>query len=190
MIKPPIYDRPVRPPIPAAPPNIPYQVILADPPWATYGESRAEFPNMRLEDIAAIPVRKWLASDAVVLLWVPNWQLPKGLFVLEAWGVKYRTIGFVWVKTNGKRSLISGTGFWTRPGVEICLLGSCGSPIKTKTPGARSAKVNQVVLGPRQQFARKPGIHEQIESMLGGPYLEMFARRKQKGWDVWGNEVN
>jgi hypothetical protein len=22
-----------------------------------------------------------------------------------------------------------------------------------------------------------------------GPYLELFARRKRPGWDVWGNEV-
>lgn len=25
--------------------------------------------------------------------------------------------------------------------------------------------------------------------MSDGPYLELFARRRQPGWDVWGNEV-
>ena len=28
-----------------------------------------------------------------------------------------------------------------------------------------------------------------IENLLEGPYIELFARRKTKGWDAWGNEV-
>ena len=28
-----------------------------------------------------------------------------------------------------------------------------------------------------------------IERCSPGPYLELFARRKRLGWDVWGNEV-
>lgn len=28
-----------------------------------------------------------------------------------------------------------------------------------------------------------------IEKVSYGPFLEMFARERHEGWDVWGNEV-
>ena len=28
-----------------------------------------------------------------------------------------------------------------------------------------------------------------IEEITDVPRIELFARRKRKGWDVWGNEV-
>lgn len=46
-------------------------------------------------------------------------------------------------------------------------------------------------LTPRREHSRKPdGIHERIERLVAGPYLELFARQKRPGWDVWGNEVD
>ena len=32
-------------------------------------------------------------------------------------------------------------------------------------------------------------MYKHIENLLEGPYIELFARQKTKGWDVWGNEV-
>ena len=29
-----------------------------------------------------------------------------------------------------------------------------------------------------------------IERISGGPYLELFARRAQPGWDAWGNQID
>ena len=38
--------------------------------------------------------------------------------------------------------------------------------------------------------SHKPELfREIIESMSHPPYLELFARQKTDGWDVWGNEV-
>ena len=28
-----------------------------------------------------------------------------------------------------------------------------------------------------------------LEALVGGPYLEMFARSVRPGWSAWGNEV-
>ena len=47
--------------------------------------------------------------------------------------------------------------------------------------------------GKHQELLDK-NIHNQvmlqhIEKMLEGPYIELFARRKRKGWTSWGNEV-
>lgn len=30
---------------------------------------------------------------------------------------------------------------------------------------------------------------EIVERVSPGPWLEMFARRRRVGWDVWGNEA-
>ena len=44
---------------------------------------------------------------------------------------------------------------------------------------------------PRRRHSEKPdeffGLVEQISP---GPYLELFARRRRPGWDVWGNEID
>jgi N6-adenosine-specific RNA methylase IME4 len=43
--------------------------------------------------------------------------------------------------------------------------------------------------GPRSQpQAEEP--YAIIERCSPGAYLELFARRSQPGWHVWGNEVN
>jgi N6-adenosine-specific RNA methylase IME4 len=46
------------------------------------------------------------------------------------------------------------------------------------------------LFAPLQDHSHKP--EEQfavIERVSPGPYLELFARRRQPGWDIWGNEV-
>ncbi len=32
-------------------------------------------------------------------------------------------------------------------------------------------------------------IHERIERLVAGPYLELFARQSRPGWTTWGNEA-
>jgi len=44
---------------------------------------------------------------------------------------------------------------------------------------------------PRGKHSQKPeGFQDMIEKVSPGPYVELFARRKRPGWDVWGNEVD
>jgi N6-adenosine-specific RNA methylase IME4 len=50
---------------------------------------------------------------------------------------------------------------------------------------------NGTLCAPVQEHSHKP--EEQfsiIERCSPGPYLELFARRKQPGWDAWGNQVD
>ena len=85
-----------------------YGVIYADPPWtfATYsakGKGRspeAHYDCMGFGDICNIPVADWAAPDAVLLLWVTDPLLPKGLELIERWGFTYKTVGFYWAKQN------------------------------------------------------------------------------------------
>lgn len=102
-------------------------------------------------------------------------------------GLYYKTVAFVWVKQNKKSdSLFWGMGYWTRSNVELCILATKGSPKRV------DAGVHQVVVSHIEEHSRKPGeVHERIRRLMGDvPKIELFARRKAEGFDVWGNEVD
>ncbi len=40
-----------------------------------------------------------------------------------------------------------------------------------------------------QELIDPEKMHRMIEKVSYGPRIELFAREKHKGWDVWGNEV-
>lgn len=47
------------------------------------------------------------------------------------------------------------------------------------------------VIEPIREHSRKPDcVHERIERLVVGPYLELFARQRRRGWDSWGDEVD
>jgi len=58
-------------------------------------------------------------------------------------------------------------------------------------PKRLSASVSQVIKYPRLKHSEKPSIvRDKIVELLGDlPRIELFARQKTDGWDVWGNEV-
>ena len=77
-----------------------------------------------------------------------------------------------------------GLGVYLRNAAEYVLFGTRG-----KAPILFKAQPNWL-FAPVQRHSQKP--EEQyaiIERCSPGPYLELFARRKQLGWDVWGNEI-
>jgi N6-adenosine-specific RNA methylase IME4 len=187
-----------------------YRVIYADPPWrfATYSDkgkgrsAEAHYDCLTVEQIKAIPVRQWVADDAALLLWATDPLLPHALAVIEAWGFTYKTVGFYWVKLNKsvagrlsgdllggngplltERDFFTGLGFWTRANPEPCLLATRGHPKR------RAGDVPKLLLAPRREHSRKPEeAYERIQRLLPGPYLELFARQSQPGWDSFGNQ--
>jgi N6-adenosine-specific RNA methylase IME4 len=118
-------------------------------------------------------------------MWATNPTLPQALEVITAWGFTYKTVAFTWAKTTKDGSGFPiGCGFWTRANPEMCLLGTRGHPKRL------SASVRQLIVSPRREHSRKPDeIYDQIEELVAGPYLELFARSQRPGWDAWGNEV-
>jgi N6-adenosine-specific RNA methylase IME4 len=39
----------------------------------------------------------------------------------------------------------------------------------------------------KREHSRNPDhVRERIERLLGGPYIELFARETRYGWDCWG----
>lgn len=78
-----------------------------------------------------------------------------------------------------------GLGYWTRANSEVCLLGTRGKPKR------KDNTVRQGIIEPIRQHSRKPDcVHERIERLVAGPYVELFARQKRPNWDVWGNQTD
>jgi N6-adenosine-specific RNA methylase IME4 len=139
---------------------------------------------MSLDDIKALQVAERAAPDCVLLLWAIDPMLHVAFDVITAWGFTYKTVGFYWVKTNRDGSPFMGLGHWTRTNPEPCLLATRGNPRR------RSASVRKLITAPRREHSRKPEeAYERIESLLAGPYLELFARQQRPGWESWGHEA-
>lgn len=172
-----------------------YGTIYADPPWSFENYSEAgegKNPNqhygcMDIEDIKKLPVGHLAAKDCILFLWVTDPLLQEGLEVMKAWGFEFKTVAFTWAKrakTNQDKWHM-GTGYWTRANPEMCLLGVNGKPKR------KSCSVRQLITDPIREHSRKPDrIRPDIEALVDGPYLELFARQNIEGWDCWGNQTD
>lgn len=173
-----------------------YRAIYADPPWRfrTWSETnQAKSPSrhydlMTTEDLKRLPVGEMAAPDAALFMWAVNPMIPQALDVMAAWGFKYATVAFTWAKrTPTDRAWHFGLGYWTRQNTEQCLLGVRGKPKVLKSAGS----VRQLIVEPRREHSRKPDrVRADIESLISGPYLELFARSTAPGWDSWGNQTD
>ena len=169
----------------------PYQIIYADPPWrydqkGLQGAAEKHYSTMSLEDICKLPVGSISAKDSILFLWATFPQLPAALRVISAWGFKYKTVAFLWLKKNRKAdSWFFGLGFWARGNAEVCLLATRGHPKR------QSSKIHQFIISPIEAHSKKPDIvRDKIVELAGDvPRIELFARQTTPGWDVWGNEV-
>ena len=63
---------------------------------------------------------------------------------------------------------------------------------KKGTPKRYSNKVHQLIFSPIEGHSKKPDIvRDKIVELVGDlKRIELFARHKTEGWDVWGNEVD
>ena len=152
-----------------------YDVIYADPPWkyrkySGKGEGKRTAENhydcMELKDLKEMPVKKIAKKDCMLFMWVTFPCLKEGLELMEAWGFKYKTCGFVWVKRNKKSdSWFFGLGHYTRANAEICLIGTKGHP------KVKSRSVSQICDARVAEHSKKPDeIRDRIVKIAGGGY--------------------
>ena len=159
-----------------------FRTILADPPWDVQqkGErgAQAHYQLMNLASIKAMPIQDLAAPDAHLWLWVTNATLRAGFDVMEAWGFTPRS-PLTWVKPR------LGLGQYLRNATEHLILGTRGSaPVRYRAqPTWMFAPLQDHSHKPEEQYAV-------VERISDGPYLELFARRRQPGWAVWGNQID
>lgn len=171
-----------------------YNIIYADPPWKykVYSKkglgrsAESHYPTMDLEAIKALPIDNLADKDCALFLWVTFPCLQEAFEVIKSWGFTYKTVAFVWIKLNRiSNSLFWGMGYWTRANAEFCILATKGHPKR------QSCKVHQVVVTHIEEHSKKPSVvRDRIVELMGElPKIELFARQKTQGWDIWGNEL-
>lgn len=176
-------------------PQARYSTILIDPPWRFANRTGKVAPEhrrlhryrtMTLDEIKALPVPPLANDKSHLYLWAPNALLAEGLEVMRAWGFTYKT-NLVWYKIRKDGGPDGrGVGFYFRNVTELLLFGVRGG-LRTLKPGRRQVNVIPVR---KQEHSRKPEIfYDLIEQCSPGPFLELFARYRQPGWDQWGDEL-
>lgn len=156
--------------------------IYADPPWAyanqsTRGSTDNHYETMTVEQICAMPISNLAADAAHLHLWTTNaflFECPK---ILEAWGFEFRST-FVWVKPQ------MGMGNYWRNSHEIMVLG-----IRGGLTAASKSEMSWIEARRGRHSAKPQQVRERVMRLSPGPYLELFGRRKEDGWTVFGNQV-
>lgn len=196
-----------------------FGAILADPPWRfktwsakgrdrcpdapmTRNEQRQNRPErhyatLTRDELHALPVGEVASRASLLFLWAIDPMLAEALQLGASWGFQFKTVAFYWAKLRREgstRHLLHdepahklfpmGTGYWTRPNPEQCLLFTRGKPKRI------ARDVRKLIIDRRREHSRKPDcVHERIERLVAGPYLELFARQSRPGWTTWGNEA-
>jgi len=75
-------------------------------------------------------------------------------------------------------------GRWLRSQTEHCILAIKGKPFYHNTTQSTLLKQQ------RTKHSEKPSsFYELVEKVCAGRKLDYFARKKRKGWDVFGDEI-
>lgn len=173
-----------------------YQIIYADPPWSYYNDTNAEsncttikgmrrppYSVMGSSEIMKLPIKNISADNCILFIWTTDYHLKRCLNIIEAWGFTYKTVGFAW----NKKCCFMGA-YTMKSGIELCLLATTGKDIHRLV---KKHNIKSLIETPRQAHSKKPDeVRNRIVELMGNlPRIELFARQKTDGWDVWGNEV-
>lgn len=165
-----------------------YNIIYADPAWDVKKIKRKvrpnqvefDYPTMSLEEIKALPVQNLADDNCVLFLWTTQAYLPKAFEVISSWGFRYqRTI--TWDKQNGMCLF----GFHNR--TEFLLFGYRGK--LEMYPKRKTVPTLFQISSKKLRHSQKPDEIRKAIEVFGENKIELFARQKTDGWDVWGNEV-
>ena len=177
--------------------------------------AESHYPLLNIESIKGLHVDHLAKSPAVLALWVPSSHIHNGIATLESWGFNPKQT-WIWIKTKNsplgnlkkelKRELKNSNdileyvdkfnineilsfnmGHTFRQTHEVCLIGTRGTGL-SKVIQNRSQR--SVFLGPAKKHSTKPeALQDSLDIMFPNTNkLELFARRKRKGWTCVGNQ--
>ena len=173
--------------------NDKYSVIVADPAWQyragrnTHTHTDPHYATMGLDEMMSMPVAEYADSGCLLFMWATGPFLGHAVEMVSAWGFKYVSVAFTWVKTTKAGNPAMGVGYYTRSNAEYVLLGKRGKV----EPQDRA--VHSIVMTRRTKHSQKPEeVQDRIERLVGPgrSMLELFARRQRPGWTCSGLELN
>lgn len=164
-------------------PDKKYSIIYADPPWSysdsgCSGAAAAQYATMSINELKQLPVNPAgggiAADDCVLFMWATYPKMQEALDLIEAWGFKYKSIAFQWIKQNRSgNGYFFGLGRWTRGNTEPCLIAIKGKPKRI------SAGVGQLVFSPLRRHSQKPAeVRDKIVELMGDlPRIELLPEK-------------
>lgn len=176
-----------------------YDLIYIDPPWSYFGShtkmgaAGRHYNLMSQNEICSLNIKSILKKNGMVLVWATGPRLDFAFEAIKSWGLYYRGVAFVWVKTNKDKTIINGQGVFptfTKPTSEYVLYATTcktGRPFKLHKLNAP-----QIILAPREKpHSTKPEeVRKEIDAIVGNiDKLEIFARKIVSGWDAIGDHV-
>jgi N6-adenosine-specific RNA methylase IME4 len=174
-----------KPETPPLPPGK-FNVIYADPPWKYgdkliegYGAAEHHYPSMDINELCALAVKGITADNAVLFIWVTSPFLDACWPIIRAWGFEYKS-SFVWDKVK------HNYGHYNSVRHEMLLICTRGSYL----PDSRTLHDSVVTKERSNRHSEKP---EYFRKLISSMYpqrkkLELFGRKKVKGWTVYGND--
>lgn len=170
--------------------STPFGCLVADPPWQ-FGDklpgpgrgAAKHYQTLSVAELCAFDLPA-LANDAYLFLWRVSAMQAEALDVIRAWGFTLKT-EFVWCKRTATGKRWFGMGRTLRAEHETCLVATRGKP-KVLNRSTRSTFEAAVPDG--RHSAKPEEFFDLIESLVPGPYVELFARRVRPGWTCLGND--
>lgn len=174
-------------------PNKKYNTVVIDPPWpiSMTGKmkidnkraSKLPYKTMTIDEIGNFPIGNVCNRGAHVYIWTTNKMLRITFDILKEWGVNFHLV-MPMIKPCGIAPCM-GYVFAS----EFCLLGFYGKPMQKFTS---MGKLNWVKSHPvAGKHSTKPDdFYKLVEEMSPEPRIDIFARRRRRDWDVWGNETD
>ena len=173
-----------------------YKCLVVDPPWDQGKTGKRtvrpnqgvdlDYPVMKYDEIAATPIREWVEDESFLWLWATNSKsrssgqpiLQQAFGLMSHWGFTYYTL-LTWDKRTGPCPF--GPYQIT---TEYCIFGYRG---KCKFHKSTWGKMKTLFYAPVTRHSEKPAyFYENICRYFPGPRLDVFARRRHKGFDAWG----
>ena len=176
-----------------------YRTILIDPPWPEKGAGKIKrgadrhYAVMTPRDILRVILSSGVFNpypDAHLYLWTTNNYLPDALWLIDALGFKYKTC-ITWAKNK------IGLGQYFRGQTEHFLFAARGRGMRVRKMRTDKKDLSTLIEAEHVEDDQGKIIHSAkpeesyklIEAASPAPRLEMFARRKRRGWTAWGDEL-
>ena len=166
-----------------------YRVLYADPPWlyndklmikryVTIGADY-HYPCLSIQKLCELSVHDLGEANSVLFLWVTSPMLEGGFAVIKAWGYKYKA-SFVWDKVRHTYGHYNSVRHEL---LLVCTRGSC-------LPDSKKLVDSVLTIERTSHSAKPPEFRQLIDKLYPhGARIELFARERAVGWDVWGNDI-